>query len=815
MRCESGVGTLEDASTSTVKMDNFPINPPIIEQLWQSPPEPINQILNAPPPPIILLSPNSQWMVELEKPLLLPIALLTQPEVPLAGLIINPKTNAPARHNAFRSMKITAIAEGTLASVEMSKTVALPDNAQIGFLKWSPDSQKLAFTLTQPTGLELWVMDVADFTPRRLTEPVLNAAYGEPYRWLSDETLICKFIPPSRGKPPSEPAVPPGPLIQENLDGKSPTRTYTNLLQNPYDEALFEYYLTSTLEKVTLDGERTLLVSSSLIHEAIPSPDGKFILLTTRHRPFSYQVPVSYFPKKIQVIDDIGKLVYEVADVPLFVRRTTKFDEVRTGRRGVSWRSDAKATLSWIEALDEGNPTRDVPKRDALFELDVPFSDTPKQLWQSEYRFHHLAWGKEDVALVWERWYDTRKERIWRIHPKAPEIPPQLLFDRSYEDKYSDPGSTLMTLGPYRYRVLRFAPQGNVIYLNGRGASPNGVYPFLDSLDLETGETHRLWQCQDPYFEEICYVLDDEAQTVMTRRQSQTEPPNYFLFNRRDNQIPIALTHYQDPAPQLAGVHGELVKYQRADGVQLSAKLYLPPGYDAKRDGSLPMLFWVYPEEFKDREFAGQITKSENTFSRPSRASVLFLLTQGYAVLSGPTLPIIGEGDGEPNDTYVEQLIAGAQAAVDYVVGRGIADPNRIGISGHSYGAFTTVNLLGHTDLFRIGIARSGAYNRTLTPFGFQGEQRNFWEAQQTYIHMSPFTHAAKVKAPLLLIHGEKDSNAGTYPLQTERLYEALKGLGVTVRWVVLPLEDHGYRSSEGVAHVLWEMVNWCDKYLK
>lgn len=808
-------------------MDNLPINPPIIEQLWQSPPEPINQILDAPPPPAILLSPNRQWMVELERPLLLPISLLAETEVPLAGFLLNPKINAPARLNPFQSMRVRAIAFGraslnasaspseNIASPQMSKTVALANNAQIGYLKWSPNSKKLAFTLTQPTGLELWFLDVADFIPKQLTQPILNAAYGEPYRWLSDETLICKFILGNRPKPPSKPAVPPGPLIQENLEGKSPTRTYTNLLQNPHDEALLEYYLTSTLEKVTLDGHRTLLVSSNLIHEVIPSPDSKFLLLTKLHRPFSYQVPISYFPRKIQVIDDTGKLVYEVTDIPLFVRRTTKFDEVRTGRRGVSWRSDAKATLSWLEALDEGDPTKDVPKRDALFELDAPFTTTPKQLWQSEYRFHSVAWGKEDVALVWEQWYDTRKERIWRIYPQAPETPPQLLFDRSYEDKYTDPGSALMTMGPYRYRVLRFAPQGNIIYLDGRGASPNGMYPFLDSLDLETGEKQRLWQCEDPYFEEIAYVLDDEAQTVITHRQSQTEPPNYFLFNRYDNQSSIPLTHYQDPAPELAGVHGELVKYHRADGVQLSAKLYLPPGYDITRDGPLPMLFWVYPQEFKDKEFAGQITKSENTFSRPSRASVLFLLTQGYAVLSGPTLPIIGEGDVEPNDTYVEQLIAGAQAAVDYVVKFGIADPKRIGIGGHSYGAFTTVNLLAHTDLFRIGIAKSGAYNRTLTPFGFQGEQRHFWEAQQTYIHMSPFTHAAKVKAPLLLIHGEKDTNPGTYPLQTERLYEALKGLGATVRLVVLPLEDHGYRSREGVAHVLSEMVNWCDKYLK
>jgi dipeptidyl aminopeptidase/acylaminoacyl peptidase len=213
-------------------------------------------------------------------------------------------------------------------------------------------------------------------------------------------------------------------------------------------------------------------------------------------------------------------------------------------------------------------------------------------------------------------------------------------------------------------------------------------------------------------------------------------------------------------------------------------------------------------------ELAGQVTKTENGFTRPHFTSILFLLTQGFAVLDDPTLPIIGEGETEPNDTYVEQLIAGAEAAIEYVVERGIGDRDRLAIGGHSYGAFTTVNLLAHTNLFKLGIARSGAYNRTLTPFGFQGEQRNFWEAADTYTQIAPFTHAHKITAPLLLIHGANDSNRGTYPIQTERLYEALKGLGATVRWVELPLEDHSYRSQEGVGHVLWEMVRWCKQYL-
>ena len=779
----------------------------MLEPIWQSPPSPINEILNAPPPPTVLLSPNHQWLLELEQPLLSPIAEMAEPEIPLGGFLLNPRTNAPARQNTYRSLKIQAIATGSTIVVE------LPENPRIGFLKWSPDGERLAFTLTQSTGLELWFVELATGVARKLTEAVLNAGYGIPHRWLSNDALLCQFIPNNRAEPPIKSLVPTGPAIEENLGRKTPSRTYTNLLENPHDESLFEHYLMATLEKVTLDGHRTPLVAPCLIDEARPSPDGNFIILSTLHRPFSYQLPASYFPKLIQVLDISGKVVYEVADLPLADNISIKFDAVRPGRRLVFWRCDRPCTLYWLEALDEGEPNNNVPYRDALFELEPPFDTKPRLIWQSEFRFQHLIWGRDDIAMVWERWYDNRKQRIWRINPQNPETPPVLLCDRSFEDKYNDPGVPATVLGKYGRDVLRFAPNSNTIYLNGRGASPQGIYPFLDSFDLETQATQRLWQCQDPYFESVAEILDDQAQILITRRQSQIEPPNYYLKN--GNGEPKILTSYQDPAPQLAGIQKEVVQYERADGVKLSATLYLPSGYDANRDGKLPMLFWVYPEEFKDREFAGQVTTATNTFIRPMRDSVLFLLTQGYGILLGPSIPIVGEGKNEPNDTYVEQLIAGAKAAVDYVVGRGIADPDRIGIGGHSYGAFTTVNLLAHTNLFKVGIARSGAYNRTLTPFGFQGEQRNYWEAADTYTNMSPFTHAAKVKSPLLLIHGEKDSNPGTYPLQTQRLYEALKGLGATVRYCVLPYEDHGYRSHEAVGHVLWEMANWCDFYLK
>jgi dipeptidyl aminopeptidase/acylaminoacyl peptidase len=785
---------------------------------WQSPPDSIDRILDAPLPPAVTLSPNHRWFVAVERPPLLPIKELAEPKLAIAGLQINPKTYTPADHYTFRRLTyrpLDAVGEAT--------AVELPQDARLGFFEWSPEGNRLAFTLTQTSGLELWVLDLPSGQLRRLTEPILNGTYGDPCRWLpGDRGLLCKIVPQNRSGPPPEVFLSQGPLIEENLGRKTPARTYTNLLKNPHDEALFEYYLTSSVEQISLEGDRTLIVPPTLVEEALPSPNGEYILLDTLHRPFSYQVPISRFPAKVEVRDRAGQLIYEVADLPLADNIPIQFGSVRAGRRWVAWRGDRGATLCWIEALDGGDAGRAAEKRDAFFELDAPFSSQPQELWQSQYRFDDVAWGRDDVALVWEWWYDNRQQRIWRINPQNPKDRPQLLVERNYQDRYSDPGSPLMTSSPYGTNVLRFTPDGNSIYFEGRGASAAGVYPFLERRSLTTGATVRLWQSQDPYYEQVEDILDDEAETLVTRRESQGEPPNYFLraserdrakTARANNSSLIPLTHYQDPAPQFAKVRKEIIQYQRVDGLPLSATLYLPPGYDQKRDGALPALFWVYPQEFKDAATAGQIDTAENTFSRPYGFSVLFLLLQGYAVVDNPALPIVGEGDKEPNDTYVEQLLMGAEAAVREVARRGVIDPQRLTIGGHSYGAFTAANLLAHSDLFRAGIAASGAYNRTLTPFGFQGEQRSFWEARQAYIEMSPFTYADRINEPLLLVHGTDDSNTGTFPIQSERLFEALKGLGGTVRWVQLPYEDHSYRGRENIGHVLWEIVQWCDRY--
>ncbi|MBE9080198.1 S9 family peptidase [Romeria aff. gracilis LEGE 07310] len=777
---------------------------------WQTPPEPIASMLNTRRLPTVMFSPRSRYFVALEPSVLPPIASLAQPKIAIAGLQINPKTWEPAKANFFQAISLHRLDDSPAIPI------VLPPAPRLRHLHWSFSGRYLAFTLTQAEGVELWLLDVEQAKAQPLTGPVLNAVYGTPYLWLPDDSLVYKQRPQST-PPPAPPPLPLGPLVEENLGRTAPTRTYTNLLQNPYDEALFEHYLSAQLVKIHpkdgLDSDRQPFTQTQLFRTVLPSPDGQWLLVATLHRPFSYQVPLSRFATRFEVLNLQGEVVHTVADLPLAEEIPVNFDAVRAGQRLVSWRADRAATLFWVEALDGGDANKKVPWRDAVYTLAAPFQDEPRQLWRSTLRFRGLLWGNGETAIAYSAWYNTRQLQMWRLRPDQPDSEPVLIGDRNFQDAYSHPGDPVTAPGPYGWATL-LIPDADRIYLNGRGASPRGVYPFLDRLDLSSGQTERLWQSPERTFSRVRRVLDPQATELIIRSESQTSPGNFSLYNRQtDTATP--LTQFADPLPWYRDVRKALVRYRRADGLDLSATLYLPPGYQADRDGPLPVLLWVYPEEHKSRDTASQVTRSEYTFSRPRGSSILFLLTQGYAILAGPTLPIVGEADEEPNDTYLEQLVAGAEAAVDYLVQRGVGKRDRVAIGGHSYGAFTTANLLAHSPLFCTGIARSGAYNRSLTPFGFQGEQRTFWDAPDTYIRLSPFMAAAQIKQPLLLIHGADDNNPGTYPMQSERLYEALKGLGGTVRWVSLPYEGHAYRSREAVGHGLWEMVQWLNIYLK
>ena len=777
------------------------------------PPEPIPSIVLAQPTPTVMVGRDRQTLALVTREGLPSLAEMAEPELRLAGFRISPRTNGISSTRAAYS---SGIVFQDLATGRQ-RTVQVPAGARIAYPQWSPDGRHLAFVNAAANGLELWVAEVATGRARRLLGPELNGTLGTPYRWLPDNSgLVVARVVPGRGEPPRAGEVPDAPVVQENQGRAAPVRTYQDLLQNAADEALFEHYFTSRLARVPLSGGRPADVGRpGIFFDFTPSPDGRYLLVTRVKRPYSYVVPAWNFPQETAVWDArSGVVVKLVADVPLTDDLPPAFDAVPEGPREVQWRADAAATLAWTEAQDGGDPRREAAVRDRVFLLDAPFTGQPVKLIDLEHRYAGTWWGRDDFALVRSRWWNTRWERRFAVDPSNPAAEPRLLSDRSYQDRYADPGAPLFTTTPAGRSVMTFTADGRGIFLTAAGASERGNYPFLDVMDVASGESRRLWRAEDPYYETVVTVLDTDGSRILTRRETITDPPNLYVRTLPGGEARV-VTDFRDPAPQLAGLQRQLITYTRADGVRLSGTLYLPPGHDPARDGPLPLLMWAYPTEFRDADAAGQITDSPNRFSRPAGSSHLFLLLAGYAILDNPTMPIVGEGQAEPNDSYVEQLVASAQAAVDKVVEMGVATRDRIAVGGHSYGAFMTANLLAHSDLFRAGIARSGAYNRTLTPFGFQAEQRTYWEATDTYARMSPFTYANRVNEPILLIHGANDDNSGTFPMQSERFYAALKGHGATVRYVVLPLEAHGYRARESVLHTLAEMINWLDAHVK
>jgi dipeptidyl aminopeptidase/acylaminoacyl peptidase len=587
-------------------------------------------------------------------------------------------------------------------------------------------------------------------------------------------------------------------------------------LKNEEDAKLFEHYATVQLALVDLAGKTRTVGSPDLFIGARLAPGGKYILTQALQRPFSYVVPASGFARRIDVRDLSGKTVHLVANKPLEEGLPPGNDAVPAGVRDVSWRIDAPATLVWAEAQDGGDPAKPAEIRDIVYAQAAPFALKPEVLAKLGSRYNGIQWGRGDLALLSEAWYKTRAVKTWRIAPDQPAAAPELVFSYSAEDRYNNPGRPMTQPDAAGLPRLLIGPDTTIL-LDGAGASNEGDRPFIDRFSLASKKKERVFQSAAPYFENVVTALNDDGTRLLTTRESPTERPNYFV---RDLKLEgaaqlTALTNFPHPTPQLKDVQKEQIRYKRADGVDLTATLLLPPNYDPKRDGPLPLLMWAYPQEFKTASAASQTTGSPYRFNAVSFWGPAAFLAMGYAVLDNPSMPIVGAGEAEPNDTYLPQLVADAEAAVNEVVRRGVAERHRIAIGGHSYGAFMTGNLLAHTRLFRAGIARSGAYNRTLTPFGFQSEERPFWKAQETYQVMSPFNHADKIKDALLMIHGEQDNNSGTFPIQSERMFQAIKGLGGTARLVMLPNESHAYRARESIMHMLYETNSWLDKYVK
>jgi dipeptidyl aminopeptidase/acylaminoacyl peptidase len=783
---------------------------------YQKPPKAILDVLNSPTTPSLMLNPAGTYATQgapLRNP---PIAELAQPMLRLAGLRINPKSNG--LHNTIfnASLSLRKVPEGTEIKVD------LPPNPRLGPSQWSPDGARFAFTNSTPNGIELWVGEAATGKARRIDGVHINSVMSGPafggggrgaplpdtgpcdVQWMPDgKSLLVEITKPNRGAPPAEALVPTGPHVQESLGGATGSATLEDMLQNPHDEDLFEYYAISQLAIVDVaSGHMTPVGKAAIIESARVSPDGNHFLVTTVHKPFSYLLAVRSFPKEIEVWDRAGKVVHKIASQPLQER--VSLTGVPTGPRNVMWKRSDPATLLWAEALDKGDLKNQVPFRDRIVALKAPFTGEPVEVYKTEQRFQGmLLFEKGSMAFVEDFERQKRWQRTFLIDLDK-HTEPRLIWSRNNQDRYKDPGRPMTGL----HGVLQ---DGDHIFLAGLGSSPTGDHPFLDRFNLATLKAERLFHCDDDHYEVVDAILDQKGDRFLTRRESPSEPPNYYV--RTTSNAMTAMTKFPDPQPSTRAIHKELVKYKRNDGVDLSFTLYLPPDY--KQGTKLPTLVWAYPYEYNDAETAGQVSGSTKQFTELTAATGrLFFVLKGYAVLDNTAMPVVGDPD-TVNNTYIEQITADAKAAIDKASSMGVTDPDRVGVGGHSYGSFMTSNLLAHTDLFRAGIAESGAHNRTLTPFGFQSERRTLWQTPEVYLNMSPFMHADKIKAPILLIHGEVDDNAGTFPIQSDRMYQAIRGNGGTVRLVFLPAEAHGYRAKETIEHVLWEELTWFDKYVK
>jgi dipeptidyl aminopeptidase/acylaminoacyl peptidase len=761
--------------------------------------------------PSVSFSPDQNTLLLQDVPSLPSIAELAQPELRLAGIRINPNTNGPSRSGYVIGFTLRDMDTG-----EDRAVTGLPENPVMTNVSWAPDGAHFVFLLNTPDSLELWVVNVTTAIARKLTTgSVNNTYYGSPLNWTRDgDALIVNMLPDQRGDVPQKSLIPTGPVIEENLGETRPARTYQDLLQDSHDEDLFEFYFTSQLVEVSLNGNKKNIGGPAIYRSVNLSPDGNYLLVNRTEKPFSYRVPASRFPQNIQVWDRDGNRVHQFAELPLADRVPIAFSATTEGPRSVSWRNDAPATLGWVEALDGGDPSVDVPYRDRLYTLAAPFMGEPTVHIDLEYRYAGLQWSDEGFALVSEFWREDRHRRTWKIDTENTEMEPELIFDLSTEDRYADPGSPEMRRSEYGTWVLNTADGGNTLLMSGIGATPEGNRPFLSTFNLETKEVTELWRSESPYYERIVTLLDDDGTRAITRREAVDMQPNFYIRNIQSGELE-QITHFEHPTPQLKDVYKEFIQYEREDGVQLSATLYLPSDYDLDSGEKLPILVWAYPREFRSADAAGQVADSPYRFAGMSYWGPHFALTQGFAVVESATMPIVGEGDENPNDTFVEQLIMSSEAVLGELERRGVGDPDRAAIGGHSYGAFMTANLLAHSRIFRAGIARSGAYNRTLTPFGFQAEPRNYWDASHIYLAMSPFMHAYGIKDPILFIHGAEDNNSGTFPMQSERMYAAVSGLGGTTRLVMLPEESHGYRARESVLHMLWEQSEWLNRYVR
>jgi len=776
---------------------------------YQTPPKAVADLLLAKPTPGVSIAGKATWLLLSERNSYPTVEELGQPEMRVAGLRLNPNNFSLSRQNFINNFTLKNIKEGKEYPV-----TGLPATVLAGSVNWSPSETKIAFTNTTGSQVDIYIIDVATKKATKVNKRPVNAILGQAYSWVDDNTILYKATTQPASAAPKKPITPKGPTVQQNLGKAAPSPTYQDLIKSPYDEQVFAFYATAQLIQ-NKNGIETTIGKPAILSSFILSPDKKYLLQRAIQKPFSYLVTSNGFPSTVSITDLTGKTIKVVAELPSTEGTPSGYDNTQNVPRNFDWRDDEAATLTWAMPLDSGLIRKNVEYHDAVYSLSAPFTGNAKELFKTKMRYAGTTWGNENLALVQEISRTKQMGRISRYNSATGTL--ETLYERNQTDAYNNPGVPVMAKNSFGRNVVITIDNGTKILMNNPiGSSPKGDLPFLAKFDLQTKKNEIIWRSTEGKFESVVDVLDANKLSLLTRKESQTEVPNYYL---KDLMLRIAdrpITYFTNPYPALEGVIKEKVKYKRADGVDLTGDLYLPKGYDKSKDGPLPLIIWAYPREFNSAADAAQVRGSKDRFTALSWGSPIYYVTQGYAVLDNAEMPIVAtSADKKPNDDFVAQLKLNAQAAINAIADMGVGDRNRVAVGGHSYGAFMTANLLAHTNLFKAGIARSGAYNRTLTPFGFQAEDRTYWQAPQMYYEMSPFSYADKIKTPILLIHGEADDNTGTFPINSERLFAAIKGNGGTVRFVYLPYEAHGYRGKENILHTLWEQYQWLEKYVK
>ena len=781
---------------------------------YQKPPQVMIDLVDSTKNHSVIFSNKAAFMAISEEILYPSITEVSQPFLKLAGLRVNPKNYSNQKSIYFKNLKL----KNVKSKVEF-EFFEIPKNAKIKDISFSLDEKLIAFTVTLDDNIELWIGDLESRKAKKITNVSLNDVYGKVYQWAANgQSILAKCRVENLAKPIIS-QTPIGPNIQENINQKSPSRTYQDLLQNPTDELLFEHYLTVQIKMVYLKGEAINFGLSDVYRDFDFSPDGTLVMTKIIQKPYSYIVPIQNFSFKVEIRSLFGELIQKLADVPIADNLITGFDVVIKGPREHGWRADKPQTFFWVEAQDGGDPSKKASVKDIIFVKDAGANGIMRKLADCYLRFNKITWGDEQIAIITERWWKTRAERRVFIKPNSPNYRVNL-WDRYYENTYDDPGIFVTTKNEFNRDVLllnyktarRLADPNNMqIFSISQGSSSKGDRPFLLKFNVKTKLTDTLFRSKSPFYEYPVFFQNKGE--VIISKESVSENPNYFLVELGKEKSE-ALTNFKNPYPQLFGVTKQLISYSRTDKLLLTSTLYLPKDYNTTQ-GKLPVLMWAYPKEYKTEQAAAQIKGSQYQFIKINWNSPVFWVTQGYAVMDNVDMPIVGESNDQPNDTFLEQLKQNAEAAINKIALMRIGDEKRIAIGGHSYGAFMAANLVAHTNLFAAAIARSGAYNRTLTPFGFQFEERTLWNAPALYQKMSPFNYAHQVKTPLLLIHGENDDNAGTFPIQSDRFYGALKGFGATTRLVSLPAEAHSYKAKESILHMLWEMNSWLETYVK